>query len=96
MADSRTKRLRRFLDNVAVKIPRFWAPAARLILQTLVGAGVPLRLLLDRTEVEGRFNLLVVAVAFCRRAFPLLWMELGHAGCCSFREQRRLLGRVRA
>ena len=59
-------------------------------------SGVPLRLLLDRTEVEGRFNLLVVAVAFRRRAFPLLWVELGHAGCCSFREQRLLLGRVRA
>jgi len=94
-ADSRSKRLRRFLDNAAVEVPHFWAPLARLILQTLVHAGAPLRLLVDRTEIEARYNLLVVAVAFRRRAFPLLWVELGHAGCCDLAEQRRLLRQVR-
>ena len=96
LADSRTKRLDRFLSNSAVAIPHFWAPVARLVLRTLLAAGAPLRLLLDRTEVEGRFNLLLVVLAFRRRAFPLLWVELGHEGTCNFREQRRLLKQVQA
>ncbi len=96
LAESRTKRLSRFLDNAAVAVSPFWAPLACLVVRALVAAGAPLRLLLDRTEVEGRFNLLLVVLAFGRRAFPLLWVELGHEGTCNFREQRRLLKQVQA
>lgn len=93
-AGSREKRLRRWFDNLAVEVVSFFAPVGRGVLQTLHAAGAPLRLLMDRVEVENRFNLLVVCVAYRHRAFPLLWKELGHAGCSTLAEQTALLQQV--
>lgn len=53
-----------------------------------------LPLLLDRTEVADRFNLLMLAVGFRGRAIPLTWEILSHSGACCFAEQQQLLARI--
>ncbi len=94
-ANSREKRLCRWLDNPAVEVAGFFAPVARCVLKCLAEAGAPLRLLIDRVEVENRQNLLIVCVAYRQRAFPLLWHQLGHRGASTQQEQIALLAEIR-
>lgn len=94
-AGSREKRLIRWLDNLAVCVADFFAPVACCVLETLAATSGSLRLLVDRVEVKGRLNLLIVCVAFRSRAFPLFWYELGHAGASTQKEQIALLKRIK-
>jgi len=91
--DSLIQRLKRWLMN-----PRLVPEALyrRLLIVWLENwpADTELTLLLDRTEVNDRFNILMLAVAFRGRAIPLTWDILDHEGSCSFAEQRRLLDRI--
>lgn len=69
---SLVKRLQRFLANGAVR-PRVWyRPVARqLLLSAAQGGHVPL--ILDTTQVSARHRLIMVAVAYHRRALPVAW-----------------------
>jgi len=69
---SKTRRLRRFLSNDAVA-PRAWyRPVAQSLLQAAAQGGT-IRLLIDTVHLTGDRRLLVAAVAFRRRALPVLW-----------------------
>jgi len=91
--DSLIQRLKRWLMNPRLVPERLFR---RLLIPWLENwpTDTELTLLLDRTEVNDRFNILMLAVAFRGRAIPLTWEILDHDGCCRFAEQRRLLDRI--
>lgn len=68
---SRVRRIQRFLENRAVRVRDWYEPVARSVLQRL-GAG-ELRLVLDGSKVGFGHQLLLVAVAYRKRAIPLAW-----------------------
>ena len=69
---SKTRRMRRFVNNEDVDPGRCYRPVARGLLQKASQSG-PLRLLVDRLELSGQRRLLVAALAYRRRALPILW-----------------------
>jgi len=69
---SKTRRMRRFLNNEEVDPDRWYCPVARMLLQEASQSG-RLRILVDRLELSGRRRLLVAALAYRRRALPIWW-----------------------
>jgi hypothetical protein len=69
---SHTRRLSRWLDNPAIRVRSLYAPIARNLLATHVHAG-EVRLILDGTRVGARHQLLMVALAYRKRALPIAW-----------------------
>ena len=68
---SRVRRLQRFLENPAIRVREWYETLARNILQRL--AGGKLRLILDGSQVGFGHQLLLVAIAYRKRAIPLAW-----------------------
>lgn len=69
---SKTRRMRRFVNNEEVNPSQCYRPVARDLLREASQSG-PLRLLVDRLELSGQRRLLVAALAYRRRALPILW-----------------------
>lgn len=69
---SKTRRLRRFVSNDAVDPKAWYRPVAQSLIQAAAQGG-PVRLLIDTLHLTGDRRLLVAAVAFRRRALPVLW-----------------------
>ena len=91
---SRSRRLSRFLANGAVRVRPWYAPVATGLLAAAAQAG-PVRLLIDSTKVTTSHQLLMVAVAYRRRALPIVWTWLRTAqGHSSGPKQVALLGYV--
>lgn len=89
---SLTRRLSRFLDNPAVRPAVWYRPVARRVLAR--GQGQTLTLIMDATQV-GRHQLVMVAVAYKRRALPVAWTWVKRAcGHTSAQVQQVLLQRV--
>jgi len=70
---SKTRRVRRFLNNSAVQVRDWYAPVARDILHAVVAQGLEVRLLADGTKVGFGHQLLMVGLAYRRRAIPIAW-----------------------
>jgi hypothetical protein len=68
---SLTNRLRRFVDNPRVKVWRYYQPLARQLLSRFHGQR--LTLLMDCTALGFDYQLMVIAIAYRRRALPLIW-----------------------
>lgn len=68
---SLTNRLRRFLDNPRVRVWCYYRAVARQLLRSL--SGPRLTLLIDCTALGFNYQLMVVAIAYRRRALPLVW-----------------------
>jgi hypothetical protein len=67
-----TDRFRRFLDNEAFR-PRSWyRPIAQKLLAEAACCG-PVRLILDSTKIGARRQLLIVTLAYRKRALPIAW-----------------------
>lgn len=73
---SLTRRLSRFLDNGAVRPAVWYRPVARQLLAR--AAGQSLTLIVDATRVSARRQLVLVALAYHRRALPLAWSWVPH------------------
>jgi hypothetical protein len=83
---SGVRRLQRFVDNRWVQVRDWYAPVAR---QARTGE---VRLIMDATQVSGRWQWLTVSVAFQHRAIPLAWTWLrGPRGHSSAQVQLALL-----
>ena len=67
---SLTNRLRRFLDNPRVEVWRYYQPIARQLIRF---TGQRLTLLVDCTALGFNYQLMVIAIAYRRRALPLIW-----------------------
>jgi hypothetical protein len=96
MLVSTTRRLSRFLDNPAVRVREWYQPIARMWLEAQAACLGEIRLIVDGTKVGFGHQLLMVSVAYRRRAIPIAWTWVpyvrGHSGAL---KQLALLNYVR-
>jgi len=90
---SRVRRIQRFLENRAVRVRDWYEPVTKSVLQRL-GSG-EVRLILDGSKVGFGHQLLLIAVAYRKRAIPLAWTWVkGSRGHSSSWKQIALLSYV--
>jgi hypothetical protein len=90
------RRLERLLDNDALRVREWYQPIARLWLHHQARTSGEVRLIVDSTKVSFGHQLLLVAVAFRRRAIPIAWTwRKGAKGHSSAHVQIALLAYVR-
>jgi len=70
---STTRRMRRLLDNSALQVRSWYEPLARSWLQSQYAALKEVRLIVDGTKVGFAHQLLIVSLAYRRRAIPIAW-----------------------
>jgi hypothetical protein len=96
-ATSRERRLMRFLRNPAVRVREWYEAIAIPILKGMAESLGEIRLIIDGTKIGFGHQLLIVTVAFRRRAIPIAWTWIrcsrGHS---SARKQLALLSYVRS
>jgi len=91
------RRLERFLSNPAVRVRAWYAPVARQWVQAAAASLGEIRLLVDGTKVGFGHQLLIVCLAFRRRAVPLAWTWVAcRRGHSSAQVQQALLAYVRS
>jgi hypothetical protein len=94
--ESRTRRLLRFVDNAAVRVRDWYRPVAVYLLQAAAKTG-QIRLIIDATQVAQNYQLLIVTLAYRRRALPIAWTWLRSGkGHSSGWKQAALLTYVRS
>jgi hypothetical protein len=87
---SLVNRLRRFLDNPRVEVRAWYEPVARQVLEAF--AGQTLRLIVDCTKVGFNHQAMTVAIAYRKRAIPLVWsIHRGGKGSVAVAKQIALL-----
>jgi len=92
---SKAERLRRWLNNTAVRVRDWYEPIARQLIEQATAFGQPLRLIVDGTKIGSKHQLLMVAIAYRRRALPLAWTWVRcRRGHSSARKQLALLSYV--
>lgn len=92
---STVRRLSRLWDNAAVRVRPWYEPIARALLSSAAATTGEIRLLVDGSKVGFGRQLLIVALAFRRRAVPIAWTWVPHSkGHSSAWKQRALLGYV--
>jgi hypothetical protein len=90
------RRLSRFLDNPAIRVREWYEPIARDVLQAVASTVGEIRLIADGTKVGFGHQLLMVTVAFRRRAIPIAWTWVRTSrGHSSTTKQLALLAYVR-
>jgi len=90
--NSAIQRLRRFLGNSAVHVREWYESVARDLLLAQAQSGQGIRLLVDGSKVGFRHQLLMVAIAYRRRAIPIAWTWVkGNRGHSSAVKQLALL-----
>ena len=90
------RRLSRFLHNRAVRVAVWYEPVARQLVAQAVATLGDVRLVLDTTPVHHRAQVVIVSLAFRRRALPLAWIWVNKGrGHSSSVKQMALLARVR-
>jgi hypothetical protein len=86
----------RLLNNPAIRVREWYEPIARDVLQAMAKTVGEIRLIADGTKVGFRHQLLMVAVAFRRRAIPIAWTWVRKSrGHSSAVKQLALLAYVR-
>lgn len=91
---SRTRRLARLLDNPAFRVREWYHPVASGLLHPIAAVG-EVRLIVDGSKVGFGHQLLMVAVAYRKRAIPLAWTWVkGSRGHSSGLKQGALLAYV--
>ncbi len=90
------RRLERLLDNRAIDVREWYAPIAISWLHSQARTTGEVRLILDSTKVSFSHQQLMVALAFQRRAIPIVWTwRKGAKGHSSAGVQIALLSYVR-
>ena len=92
---SATRRLSRLLANRALRVRDWYEPVARNLLEAQINTLGEVRLIVDGSKVGFNHQLLMVAIAFRRRALPIVWtwvpVKRGHS---STAKQKALLAYV--
>jgi Transposase DDE domain len=70
---SKGERLRRWLSNKAIRVRHWYEPLARRLVAQASQHDQSLRLIVDGTRVGCGHQLLMIAIAYRRRALPLAW-----------------------
>jgi hypothetical protein len=85
--------MRRLLDNPAIQVRYWYEPLAKMIIQRLAHGEI--RLIVDGSKVGFGHQLLLVAIAYRKRAIPLAWTWVkGSRGHSTVHKQKALLGYV--
>ncbi len=93
---SLVKRLERFLNNPAVQVAKWYHPWASWLIQSASVEGT-VHLIIDSTKVSANHRQLMVAVAYHRRALPIMWEWVTYPrGHCTLKVQLALLKHVQA
>jgi hypothetical protein len=91
---SLTRRMRRLLDNRAIRTRDWYEPIAQSIIARMTGGEI--RLIVDGSKVGFGHQLLLVALAYRKRALPVAWTWVkGSRGHSTVQKQKALLGYVR-
>lgn len=89
------RRLSRFLAHPAIQVRELYRPIAQALIQAASLTG-EIRLIVDGSKVGFGHRLLIVALAYRRRALPIVWTWVkGVKGHSTARQQRALLAYVR-
>ena len=92
---STTRRLSRFLDNPAVNVREWYQPIAEYWLQAQWQCLGEIRLIVDGTKVGFGHQLLMVSLAYRKRAIPIAWTWVKHVrGHSTAHKQLALLNYV--
>jgi hypothetical protein len=93
---SATRRLSRLLDNPAIRVREWYEPIARDWLATQLRNLGEIRLIVDGTKVGFGHQLLIVSLAYRKRAIPIAWTWVKHVrGHSSAHKHLALLAYVR-
>jgi len=94
---STTRRLSRLLDNPAIRVREWYEPIARLWLEVQFRNLGEIRLIMDGTKIGFGHQLLIVSLAYRKRAIPIAWTWVKHVrGHSSAFKQVALLAYVRS
>lgn len=93
LAESRRRKLQRFLSLPKLKLELLWFPIWQMWLAQSHQDSQRVYLALDRTQWRS-INLLTVSWIKDGRAIPLHWMILPHLGSSNFKQQKSLLLKV--
>ncbi len=96
---STTRRLWRFVNNAKVNVAEWYQPVALDWLARQGASTGMIRLIIDSTKIGHGYQLLMIALAFRRRAIPIAWLWLKHKkgkGRAKVAEHLELLQRVHA
>jgi len=94
---STVRRLGRFLSNPAIRVRDWYGPIARQWLAAQNRHLGEIRLIVDGTKVGFGHQLLIVCLAYRKRAIPIAWTWVKHVrGHSSARKQLALLAYVRS
>jgi len=89
---SSVQRLRRFLKSPALQVREWYEPIAKALLEGQAKNGRGIRLILDGSKIGFGHQLLMVALAYRRRAIPIAWTWVkGKRGHSSAYKQLALL-----
>ena len=90
-----TRQQSRLLANPQVRVRPWYRPTAQAVVQEMARSVGEIRLIVDATKVSAQHQLVMVALAYRRRAIPLAWTWVRHAkGHTSAYRQRALLAYV--
>jgi hypothetical protein len=89
------RRLRRLVDNAAIRVRHWYQPVMKALLIGASSSG-EIRLIIDTTQIGSGHQLLMVAVAYQPRALPIAWTWVRHhRGHSTIRQQVKLLSYIR-
>jgi len=81
---SATRRLNRLLDNPAIRVREWYEPIARQWLEAQIRSIGEIHLIVDGTRIGFGHQLLIVCLAYRKRAIPIAWTWVkqarGHSG----------------
>lgn len=92
--ESKIRQFRRFLANDALDPMTLYHPMARRLLVSAAAAHDRLRLLLDVLELPGGRQVLMLSLAYRRRALPIIWSVERRLGKTDAESQIALLMRL--
>jgi hypothetical protein len=93
---SMTRRLSRLLDNPAIRVREWYEPIARQWLETQFRHLGEIHLIVDGTKIGFGHQLLIVCLAYRKRAIPIAWTWVKHVkGHSTAVKQLALLAYVR-
>jgi hypothetical protein len=92
---SSVRRMSRLLDNPAIRVREWYEPIAREWLQAQFRHVGEIRLIVDGTKVSFGHQLLIVCLAYRKRAIPIAWTWVKPVGHSTAAKQLALLAYVR-
>ena len=92
---STVRRMSRLLSNPGIQVRKWYEPIARQWLETQIHNVGELRLIIDGTKIGFRHQLLMVCLAYRKRAIPIAWTWVKHVkGHSTARKHLALLSYV--